>query len=466
MVLAASKTSAKSTKKSSMLLIGALFIGIIITISLYFSFAQLPLDEKAVYIHIPALVTLFSCLVASLITVLRVGLKSSEGRYYLSLVIAMGLWFCAQSIWAHSEILQIFTYPSIADFFWLLGFVFLGYHFYHSFKFWKQAKVIKLYSVIGGIIITSILIGPLIYLSLQSSTDTDLASTIVSNLYVVSNGILLTPAIVIMWSLVGRDIFLLHRILICNFLILNMLGDVTYVYYQILVGEDVVAEQEWIWGTVYTISFLMLIAGLIWYNKISTTLNKNIEITIDRLYPYLEKLWNEPTDNYNHTSNMSESDEGLVEHLTNPEIINNKIEDTIRKTNEKILILISTKDVFLKIKTQIYKFIEIFSELNVDVRILIPGSDGLQDLAIELEKHSNFKFQRLYNPLTKDNAIFVIDSNAILDLEFKKDEDILNGEKELLLYSEREAQVQSYLALFENCWILPSVHEKRFSRQK
>ena len=56
--------------------------------------------------------------------------------------------------------------------------------------------------------------------------------------------------------------------------------------------------------------------------------------------------------------------------------------------------------------------------------------------------------------------IFVIDSNAILDLEFKKDENISNSEKELLIYSEREAQVQSNIVVFENCWMLPLLHEK------
>ena len=126
--------------------------------------------------------------------------------------------------------------------------------------------------------------------------------------------------------------------------------------------------------------------------------------------------------------------------------------------------MISTEEVFLNIKNQIYKFIKIFSELNVDARILIPESDGLRDLAFELEKHSKVRFQRLYRPLNKDSAIFVIDSNAILDLEFKKDRDISNGAKELLLYSEREAQVHSHIALFENCWMLPLVHEKISNR--
>jgi hypothetical protein len=83
-VLAASKTSAKSTKKTSILLIGALSTAIIVSISWYFFFAKLPIDQRDIYVQIPVLVTQFGCLVTSLVTVLRLGLKSSEGRYYLS----------------------------------------------------------------------------------------------------------------------------------------------------------------------------------------------------------------------------------------------------------------------------------------------------------------------------------------------------------------------------------------------
>ena len=285
-----------------------------------------------------------------------------------------------------------------------------------------------------------------------------MVTTFVSNLYVVGEGILLVPAIVILWSLSGRDIFLLHRVLLSLFIILNKLGDVGFVYNELLVDEDAFAQQEWVWWMVYTISYLLFIGGLIWYNKISTTINKNIQSTIDKQYPYLEKLWNETTNN--PKSDMSESEKGFeVEHFTNPELINHKIENTLRKTHDDISFLVSTEEIFLKIKTEIYKFIKIFSELNVDVRILIPGSDGLRDLVFELEKNSKVRFQRLYRPLSKESAIFIIDSNAILDLEFKKDEEISNGE-ELLLYSEREAQVQSHIALFENCWMLPLIHEK------
>jgi hypothetical protein len=205
----------------------------------------------------------------------------------------------------------------------------------------------------------------------------------------------------------------------------------------------------------------VLTTGLIWYNRISVKINNNVQDALGKQYPYLEKLWNKTTNN--DKSNMSESKKEFVEQFTNPELINHKIENTLRKEHSEkgdILFLISTEEIFLRKKAEIYKFIKIFSELNVDVRILIPGSDGLRDLAFKLEKHSKVRFQRLYRPFSQDFVIFVIDSNAILDLEFKKDEYISNGGKELLLYSEREAQVQSHIALFENCWMLPILHEK------
>ena len=317
-----------------------------------------------------------------------------------------------------------------------------------------------------SVISTSVLIGLLIYISLQGSDEGgfDLTTTIVSNLYLVGDGVSLIPAIAIMWSLSGRDILLLHRVLVSLFIIINTYGDVGYVYHEMLVDETTFAQQEDIWWLVYTISYLVLTAGLIWYNRISAKINNNVQDALDKQYPYLEKIWNETTTN-NHISNMSESEKEFVEQFTNPELINHKIENTLRKEHSEkggdILFLISTEEIFLRKKAEIYKFIKIFSELNLDVRILIPGSDGLQDLAFELEKHSKVRFQRLYKPFSQDFVIFVIDSNATLDLEFKKDEYIsTNGGKELLLYSEREAQVQSHIALFENCWMLPLLHEK------
>jgi hypothetical protein len=71
----------------------------------------------------------------------------------------------------------------------------------------------------------------------------------------------------------------------------------------------------------------------------------------------------------------------------------------------------------------------IINELSIEARILIPESDKLQDLASELNKYSKISFQRLYKSLNENSALFIVDSRAILDLEFGKDDNLSNSEK-------------------------------------
>lgn len=95
----------------------------------------------------------------------------------------------------------------------------------------------------------------------------------------------------------------------------------------------------------------------------------------------------------------------IIKRQKNMFVLATKIENTLRNTHDDILFLISTEEVFLNIENQIYRFIKIFSELNVDARILFPRSDGLRDLAFEFEKYSKVRFQRLYRPLSKDYSL-------------------------------------------------------------
>ena len=128
--------------------------------------------------------------------------------------------------------------------------------------------------------------------------------------------------------------------------------------------------------------------------------------------------------------------------------------------HKEILFLISTKEVFRKIRNETFEFIRVISETNIDARILIAESDELQDFAYELNKYSRINFQRLYKSVNKNSALFVIDSRSLLDLEFRKGPDISNSDNKILVYSNKEERVQTYLALFENYWILPLIHEK------
>ena len=181
-------------------------------------------------------------------------------------------------------------------------------------------------------------------------------------------------------------------------------------------------------------------------------------MALNKQYPHLDQLWNVTANNVER--NEFENEKGFSEYITDPEQVDRKIRTALRDAREEILFLISTEEMFLKAQSDIIKSMNILFNLNIYTRILIPGSDGLQGLAFELNNHSRISFQRLYKSLAKDSAIFIVDSNAILALEVGKAEDLSRSEKRYLFYSNRQGQVQSYIALFENCWVLPLLHEK------
>jgi hypothetical protein len=123
MLFSVNRISTADVRISGVIFLTTLFVAILILIGLSLFFANLTLDNS-VFINTTILIAAFSSVAMSLITVLRLGFKSREGKYYLSLVVGMALWACGYSIWAYYELeLGIATpYPSIADFVWLLGF--------------------------------------------------------------------------------------------------------------------------------------------------------------------------------------------------------------------------------------------------------------------------------------------------------------------------------------------------------
>jgi hypothetical protein len=166
MVFRVNRISTTDVRTSGVIFLTTLFVAILILIGLSLFFANLTLDNS-VFINTTVLIAIFSSVAMSLITVLRLGFKSREGKYYLFLVVGIALWALAHTIWAYFElVLGIATpYPSIADFFWLLGYPFLWYHYYYSFRVWKKARIIRLRSLFVSVISTSVLIGLLIYIS-------------------------------------------------------------------------------------------------------------------------------------------------------------------------------------------------------------------------------------------------------------------------------------------------------------
>ena len=465
-MLSAERLIPQDIKKMKSLFLGLLSFGILLTIGLFIFFGTLSVDERSTYVEILLLSYLVVCVIACLITTLKVGLATSQGRYYLSLFIAMVLWLCAESIYAFFQlVLQIeLPYPSIADFFYLAFIPFLGYHFYYSFSVWQNANAVKLYSIIIAAIISAVQVGTLIYLSFptDSEEDFDLVSTIVSLSYFIGNGALLFPTIVIVWSLSRKSLFLFHRILLSSFLIIAIAGDTGYIFNLYLVGEEEFVKSEWSWQIFYAISFVVLVAGLVWYNKISSRINLNIQNVVADKYPALEGLWIMEGADGSGLEKDPQLENEPTEYIKRGEI-NQKIINIIEGSKGKLALLISTKTIENDIKDKILVIAQLVKERNLYCRVLISRSDKL-GLSQEFRNIATAKVQYLYKTLD-DSFVLLLGSNSMLRMESADDASPTDA-GQTTFYSNNPQKVLVYETLFENCWVLPMVHETVSISQK
>jgi hypothetical protein len=422
-------------------------------------------DERALYVEISFLSYIVVYVIASLITALKVGLATSQGRHYLSLFIAMSLYLCAESIWAYFQlVLQIeVPYPSIADVFYL-GFIpFIGYHFYYSFNVWQKEKAVKMHSVILAAIISAAQVGALVYLSFPTDPeeeDFDLPSTIVSLSYFIGDGALLFVAIVILWSLGRKSVFLLHRILLSSFLIMMVAGDTGFIFHLYLVGEEEFPKLEWVWSMLWSISFVVLVAGLVWYNKISSRINLNIQNVVAH-DPVLESLWNmKGADDGGSNSGLEKDprlENELTEYLRHGEI-DQKIINIIEGSKGEVSLLISIKTIENETMDKILVIAQLVKERNLYCRVLISRSDKLQELSQGFSNIATAVVQYLYKTLDDDFVLF-LGGNSMLMMESAENDADPTDARQKTFYSNNSIKVLAYQSLFENCWVLPMVHE-------
>lgn len=464
-MLSAERLIPQDIKKMKSVLLGLLSVGILLTIGLYIFLGTFSsFDERATYVEISFLSYLVVSVIVSLITALKVGLATSQGRQYLSLFIAMSLFLCAESIWAYFQlVLQIeVPYPSIADVFYL-GFIpFIGYHFYYSFSVWQKEKAVKMHSVIIAAIISAVQVGALVYLSFptDSEEDFDLPSTIISLSYFIGDGALLFVAIVILWSLGRKSVFLLHRILLSSFLIMEVAGDTGFIFHLYLVGEEEFPKLDWVWSMLWSISFVVLVAGLVWYNKISSRINLNIQNVVAHEYPVLESLWNmKGADDGGSNSDLEKDpqlENELTEYVERGEM-NQKIINMIEGSKGELALLISIKTIENEINDKILVIAHLIKERSLYCRVLIPRSDKLGELSQEFRNIATAKVQYLYKTL-EDSFVLLLGGNSMLRMETVDDASPTDaGQK--TFYSNNPQIVLVYETLFENCWVLPMVHE-------
>ena len=185
------------------------------------------------------------------------------------------MWFAAEITWTYFEIgLKIDTpFPSVADVFWLTGYGFFAYHLYSIYKFVGKNTVRQTAVLIVSITI-AIALGYLVNLMIgvseisysQEQKADDILLMLVSISYPILDGVLLVPAILILWSIRNGKLVVTHWMLIALSMLFVGIADSGFGYMAVS-NIDSVQGAVWIWDILYNVGYLSIAFALVWYNR-------------------------------------------------------------------------------------------------------------------------------------------------------------------------------------------------------
>jgi hypothetical protein len=186
----------------------------------------------------------------------------------ICIVIGVCSWFIAELIYSYYQLwLNIEApFPSIADIIYLAGYAFFAFYLFHTLKTFTQKVERELLILVSLAVAVSL--GYIMNLSFGVaqliSVEDEILTMAVTVSYPILDGLLLVPAISLLWSIGKGDSSKIHWIMISLFVVLNAIGDIGFGY-SAYIGT--IGEETWIWDILFTAGYITLIAGLLWQNK-------------------------------------------------------------------------------------------------------------------------------------------------------------------------------------------------------
>jgi TRAP-type C4-dicarboxylate transport system permease small subunit len=211
----------------------------------------------------------------AVITVCRQKLDGLYGKTYASLAIGLGLWFIAEIIWTYFEIeLQIDTpFPSLADVFWLIAYAFFAYPLYRIYNFMSKGTI-KSTTVIIVSVAIAIALGYLVNLTInvseisysQKQQSEDIILLLISIAYPILDGVLLVPAVLVLWAVRTGQLSYTHWMLLSLSMLLFAVADSGFGYAAVS-DINMIQNEGWIWDIFYNAGYLSIAAALFWHNR-------------------------------------------------------------------------------------------------------------------------------------------------------------------------------------------------------
>lgn len=442
-----------------------LFFGFLLTASvsslfIYIIIYLLDVEKTNKY---NSFLTLFFLGICTFISVLLVSknMRKIEIQKFKAVFIGIVFWFIGEVTYVtYQFILNIpVPYPSIAEVFYFLGYGFLIYHIYNSFKNIDKSISINPKSIILVTIGVSLI--PLITIIQMFEAGIDFSSQYIeiaiNLLYYILDTIVLVLVILIIYKLPRKDPFIYHWLLFCFSMTLVTFADFGYTYTS-TISEDLILTTEWAWNVIYAFAYLFLSAALIWYYKLTHLLNKDLDDTFNedeknRLDISLRGEHREVYEDDNYRP--------FRENIEDLSTIQKVIKELISNAKNEMIILFSSPDWLTKKEVQ--PIINILREKihqNILIRLLIPTSVVNDEfLYNSLRENPNIMIRYFEKTLTTDSMILVVDLQKVIvwDTKTKNNKNNNNNNKYFAIFTNKEESVFTYVSSFEKIWLLEKV---------
>jgi hypothetical protein len=190
-------------------------------------------------------------------------------KAYIVFTLGLAVWVVAEFTWTYYQLVKEITtpFPSSADAFWLSGYGFLAYFMFRVYNL--LAKGSERFIVILVSIASAIILGYVLYLTfgiadLLSAQEGSLG-WIISIAYPILDGILLVPAVLILWSLRGKNLTSTNWSLLALSIVIVTVADIGFGYSAVI---DKAGKEEWIWDLFYNSSYLVMAAAFFLQSRI------------------------------------------------------------------------------------------------------------------------------------------------------------------------------------------------------
>ena len=188
---------------------------------------------------------------------------------YIIFTVGLTVWLVAELTWTYFQlVLQIGTpFPSSADAFWLSGYGFFTYFMFRIYNLLNKGNE-KFIAILVSLA-TSIILGYILNLTfgiadLLSAQEGSLA-WLISIAYPILDGILLVPAVLILWSLRGKNVASANWSLLALSLVVVTIADIGFGYSAVI---NKAGKDEWIWDLFYNSSYLIMSAALFLQSRV------------------------------------------------------------------------------------------------------------------------------------------------------------------------------------------------------